>query len=67
MSSWRLSNVDEMVQAAFAEKGSPLPKEEGHWRVLSVIDFVVVRSSLPSAGGASYPDAVAGLRLMTMV
>ena len=30
MSSWRSSNVDEMVLAAFAEKG-PLPlKEEVH-------------------------------------
>ena len=37
MSSWRSSNIDEMVLAAFAEKG-PLPlKEEAHWRVLSVV------------------------------
>ena len=40
MSSWRLSNIDEMVLAAFAEKG-PLPlKEEAHWRVLHVAGFV---------------------------
>ena len=42
MSSWRSSNVDEMVLAAFAEKGPIPPKEEAHWRVLRVIDFVVV-------------------------
>ena len=34
-----------MVLAAFAEKG-PLPlKEEAHWRVMSVIGFVVVREA----------------------
>ena len=42
MLSWRSSNIDEMVSAAFAEKG-PLPsKEEAHWRVLSVVSFAVV-------------------------
>ena len=42
MSSWRSSNLDEMVLAAFAEKGPLPPKEEVHWRVLSVVGFVVV-------------------------
>ena len=41
MSSWRSSNVDEMVLAAFAEKG-PLPPKEGHWRVLHVTGFVTI-------------------------
>jgi len=30
MSSWRPSNVDETVLAAFAKKGLPLPKEVAH-------------------------------------
>ena len=30
MSSWRSSNIDEMVLAAFVEKGPLPPKEEGH-------------------------------------
>ena len=42
MSSWRTSNIDEMVLAAFAEKG-PLPlKEEAHRRVLHVAGFVTI-------------------------
>ena len=45
MSSWRSSNMDEMVMATFAMKGSLPPKEEAHWRVLSVIDFVIVREA----------------------
>ena len=45
MSSWRSSNVDEMVLATFAEKGPLLPKEETHWRVLSIIGVVVVREA----------------------
>ena len=45
MSSWRSSNVDEMALAAFAEKGPLLPKEEAHWRVMSVVGFVVVREA----------------------
>ena len=45
MSSWRSSNIDVMVLAAFAEKG-PLPsKEEAHWMVLSIDGFVVVREA----------------------
>ena len=45
MLSCRSSNVDEMVLAAFAEKG-PLPsKEEAHWRVLSVVGFVIVHEA----------------------
>ena len=42
MSSWRSSNVDEMVLAFFVEKGPLLPKEEAHWRVLSIVGFVVI-------------------------
>ena len=45
MSSWRSSNIDEMVLAAFAEKGPLLLKEETHWRVLSVVGFAVVREA----------------------
>ena len=32
-----------MVLVAFVKKGPLLPKEEAHCRVLSIIDFVVVR------------------------
>ena len=60
MSGWRSSNVDEMVLAAFVEKGPLLPKEEAHWRVLSVVGFVVVREAFvgiepygTSSGGPS--------------
>ena len=42
MSSWRSSNIDEMVLAAFAEKGPLPPKEEAHWRVLHVDVFVTI-------------------------
>ena len=66
MSSWRSSNVDEMVRAAFAEKGPPLPKEEGHWRVPSVVGLAIVRYSLPSVGGAPTQTPLSGLRLMMM-
>ena len=45
MLSWRSSNIDEMVLSAFAEKRPPLPKEEVHWRVLSVVGFSVVREA----------------------
>ena len=51
MLSWRLSNVDEMVWATLAEKGPLLPKEEGHWRVSSIVGFTVVRCT-------RRPDAV---------
>ena len=34
-----------MVLATFTEKGPLPPKEEAHWRVLSVIDFVIVREA----------------------
>jgi len=47
-----------MVRAAFAEEGPLLPKEEGHWRVPSVVGFAVIRCGLPSMGGAPRPDAV---------
>ena len=42
MSSWQSSNVDEMVLAAFAEKGPLPPKEEAHWKVLHVLGSVAV-------------------------
>jgi len=42
MSSWRSSNVDEMVSVVFAGNGPLLPKEEAHWRVLSIVGFAVV-------------------------
>ena len=50
-----------MVWAAFAEEGPLLPKEEGHWRVPSVVSFAVVRCGLPSAGGAPCSGAVVGV------
>ena len=31
-----------MVLAAFVEKGPLSPKEEAHWRLLSVVGFAVV-------------------------
>ena len=34
-----------MLLAAFAKKGLLLPKEEVHWRVLSVVGFVVVHEA----------------------
>ena len=40
MSSWRSPNVDEMVLAAFAEKGLVPPKEVTHWRVSYVASFI---------------------------
>ena len=42
MSSWRSSNIDEMVLAAFAKKGPLPPNGEAHWRVLRVAGFVAV-------------------------
>ena len=42
MLSWRSPNVDEMVLAAFTEKGLVLPKAVAHWRVLNVAGFVIV-------------------------
>ena len=54
MTSWRSSNVDEMVPTAFAEKGPLPPKEEAHWRVLSVIGYVVVCEAF--VGMESYRD-----------
>ena len=59
--SWRSSNIDEMVRSAFAEKGSPLLKEEEHWRVSSVVGLAVVCCGLPSAGGAPRSDAIVGV------
>jgi len=45
MSSWRSSNIDEMVLDTFAKKGPLPPKEEAHWRVLSIVGFAVVREA----------------------
>jgi len=42
MSSWRSSNVDEMVLAAFAKKGLLPPKEVAHWRVLHIASFITI-------------------------
>ena len=42
MLNWRPSNIDEMVLAAFAEKGLVPPKEVAHWRVPYVAGFVTV-------------------------
>ena len=42
MSSWRSSSVDEVVLAAFVEKGLLPPKEVAHWRLLHVAGFIVV-------------------------
>ena len=43
-----------MVLAAFAEKGPPPPKEEVHWRVLSVIGFAVIHGGLSLVGNAPH-------------
>ena len=62
MSSWRSSNVDEMVRAAFAEERLPPPPKEGERRrVSSVVDLAMVRCGLPSAGGAPRSGAVVGI------
>ena len=42
ISSWRSPNKDEMVLAAFAEKGLVPPKEVAHWRVPYVTGFVTI-------------------------
>ena len=42
MLSWRSPNVDEMVLAAFVEKGLVPPKEVAHWMVSYVASFVTV-------------------------
>ena len=47
-----------MVSATFAEKGLPPPKEEVHWRVLSVVGFAVVRGGLSSLGNTPRSDAI---------
>ena len=57
MSSWRSSNIDEMVYAALAEE-SLLPKEKGRWEASYVVDYVVVRCAPPLAGGVSCSYAV---------
>ena len=52
MSSWRSSNVDEMVRVTCDEEGLLLSKEEESWRVPGVVGFTIVCCGLPSAGGA---------------
>ena len=47
-----------MVLAAFVEKGPLPPKEEVHWRVLSVVGFAVVCGGLSSAGSAPRPGVI---------
>ena len=42
MSSWGSPNVDEMVLAAFTEKGLLPLKEVAHWRVLHITGFITV-------------------------
>ena len=42
ISSWRSPNKDEMVLAAFAEKGLVPPKEVAHRRVPYVTGFVTI-------------------------
>ena len=42
MSSWRSSNIDDMVRAAFTKKGLLPLKEEVHWRVLHIVGFVSI-------------------------
>jgi hypothetical protein len=50
-----------MVLVAFAEKGQLPPKEEVHWRVLSVVGFAVVRGGLTSAENAPHEATVVRL------
>jgi len=58
MSSWRSSNVDEMVRVIFTEKGLLPMKERECWRVPSIVIFATVRCGLPLEGGAPHLDAV---------
>ena len=53
--------VDEMVRVAFAEKGSPPSKVEGHQKVSSVVGLAIVRGGLPLAAGVPRPDAIVGV------
>ena len=67
MSSWRSSNVDEMVRAAFTEERLPPPPKEGERRrVSSVVDLAVVRCGLPPAGAPLVRAPLSVLCLMTM-
>ena len=62
MSSWRSSNVDEMVRAAFAEERLPPPPKEGeHRRVSSGVVLAMVRCGLPPVGGAPRSGVVVGV------
>ena len=58
MSSRRSFNIDEMVRVVFAEKRSPSSKEEGYWKVPSVVGLVVVLGGFPSAVGVPHPDVI---------
>ena len=57
MSSWRSSNVDEMVHAALAEE-SLLPKEKRRRWASYVVDYAVIRCAPPLVGGVSCSYAV---------
>ena len=50
-----------MVQVAFTEKGSLLSKEEGHWRLPSIVGLVVVHCGLPTVEGAPRSSAIVGV------
>ena len=61
MSSWRSSNVDEMVWVAFGVEVLLPLKEKGYWKAPSVVGLAAVYCSLPSATGAPRSDAVVGV------
>ena len=61
MSSWRSSNVDEMVRVAFTEKGTSPSKEERYWRVPSVVGPAILHCGFPTAGGAPCSGAAVGV------
>ena len=50
-----------MVRAALAVGAPPPLMEEGRWRAPSIVDLVVVRCGLPSAGSASCPNTIVGV------
>ena len=50
-----------MVRVVFSEKGSPSSKEEGHWKVPSIVGLTVVLGGFPLAVGVPHLDAVVGV------
>ena len=52
--------MDEVVWVAFAGKSLMPPKEE-YWRVLSVVNLVVIHCNLPTVGGAFRSGTVVGV------